>query len=109
MSQDAKNGRSRRNHFRIKYPYTDRPKLTMSAKGLEVIDISEQGVRFSLNGTMQATITFHDGQSLHVEGKIIRTQNDEIVIQLSRGIPSDRILKEQKYLMGKYIGYRDGF
>ncbi len=97
---------NRRKYFRVKYPYAERPKLMITEEDFDVIDISERGIKFSLGPTLSETITFHDGESLAIEGNFLRTQDNEIVIQPLKGIPAERINKEQRYLKKKYIGYR---
>ncbi|MBW2148868.1 MAG: PilZ domain-containing protein [Deltaproteobacteria bacterium] len=106
MKDNTYDGTQKRDHFRVTYPYTERPKLTITGEGFDIIDISEKGIKFSLDTTLRATISFHDGESLHVEGKIIRIRNNEIVVHLSKDIPPERISTEQRYLMNKYVGYR---
>ena len=86
----------RRTFFRLRYPQTERPKLIISENEFDVTDISEHGIKFYLGSKINAMITFHDGESLSIEGKIIRIQNNEVAVYLSQGIPSDRIIEEQK-------------
>jgi hypothetical protein len=99
-------GQDRRQHFRVKYPFSERPQLVITRDEFDILDISEQGIRFSMGPIIGETITFHDGESLNLEGKLLRTQDSEVVIQLLKGIPPERISKEQRYLMNKYAGYR---
>jgi hypothetical protein len=106
MKNKTSTGREKREYFRIKYPHDSTPKLLITDEEFNIIDISEQGIKFDLEKTIQGIITFHDGESLSIEGKFLRTQSNEIVIQPIKGIPSERITKEQKYLMKKYVGFR---
>ena len=96
----------RREHFRIEYPYTERPKLTITGGEFTAIDVSETGMKFAIKKPLRAAITFHDGETLNVEGEILRIQGNEVVVRFSKGIPPRRIMKEQQYLLSKYIGYR---
>lgn len=106
MEDEIHDSEEMREFFRVKYPAADRPKLTIAKEEFDIVDISEKGIKFDLKKTIRATITFHDGESLTIEGKFLRTDDNEIVIQPLEGISSERITKEQKYLREKYIGYR---
>jgi len=92
-------GTERRAYLRIYYPYTERPKLIIDEKEVHVSEISEHGIRFYLGSKVNATITFHDGESLPIEGEIIRIHNNEAAVHIAKGIPYDRVIKEQEYLM----------
>lgn len=83
-----------REDFRIMYPHDKRPGLIMREERLDVIDISRRAIRFSLGTTLRATITFQDGESLNIEGAILRCQENEIIVKLSKDMPSERIFKE---------------
>ncbi|NOZ68617.1 MAG: PilZ domain-containing protein [Deferribacteres bacterium] len=114
MQDNRYSGRNRREHYRIRYPLTGRPRLTISDKEYEVIDLSESGLKFlcrevdefTAGAAVRVTITFNDGESLHVKGKILRTAEKVSVISFSEDIPFGRILKEQRYLKVHYPEYR---
>ncbi len=106
MKDEIYNGQDRRTYFRVKYPHSERPRLVITRDEFEVIDISEQGIRFSFGPVLSEMVTFHDGESVNLKGKLLRTQDSEVVTQFVKGIPSERIIKEQRYLMKKYPGYR---
>ncbi len=92
-------GTERREYLRVYYPYTERPKLIIDEKEVDVTEISEHGIRFYLGSKVSATIIFHDGESLTIEGEIIRIHTNEVAVHLAKGIPYDRIIKDQEYLM----------
>ncbi len=104
MNDEIYDGMERREYFRIRYPATDKPKLMFTSEEFDILEISEQGIKFDLEKTMHVTLIFNDGESLKIEGKFLRTNNNEIVLHPLKGIPSERISKEQRYLRGKYIG-----
>jgi hypothetical protein len=83
-----------RDDFRVCYHPIERPKLTFSGDGFEVMDISRRSIKFSLGITLRGEITFEDGGYAKIEGDILRIQNNEVVIQLSKDIPAERIFKE---------------
>lgn len=98
----------KRAHFRLQYPVASRPKITLRNETLEIIDISEMGVRFGvakasswrgLTEVMQATITFTDGEKVAVLGKVLRVTADQVVLQLTRGIPYAKIMSEQRRIL----------
>lgn len=117
MSDEAQSLPQRRAFYRVVYPLTARPILIIRKQTFEVIDISEKGVRFSLEGNpvvqsdenLTAVITFHDYESITLEGKILRMENNEIALLLTRGIPYKRIVKEQQFLIKNYPEYRRKF
>lgn len=92
-------GKERREYLRVRYPYTERPKLMIGEKEVDVTEISEHGIRFFLGSKISATITFHDGETLTMEGEIIRIHNNEVAVHFSKSISYDKIIKEQEYLM----------
>lgn len=110
MNDKTYKGKERRVYYRIGHPYADIPKLMVWGDEYQVIDVSEEGVNFRCDEysgvkpgqTISATITFHDNESFDLEGKIMRIQDNEIAIKLSKGIPYKKIVKEQRYLIRKY-------
>ncbi|MEE9609726.1 MAG: hypothetical protein V3W19_00660 [Desulfatiglandales bacterium] len=106
MEDEIHDREENREFFRVKYPVADRPKLKIAREEFDIVDISEKGIKFDLKKTIHATITFHDGESLTIEGRFLRTHNNEIVIQPLEAISSERITKEQRNLQKKYSGYR---
>ena len=103
----------RREHFRVFYPVSERPKIRILGEDYDVAEAAERGIKFcarkgaenKFEEIVYATITFHDGEFYDFEGKVKRLEKDEIVLQLSKGIPYKRIVKEQRYLIKKYPGY----
>lgn len=83
-----------RNDFRVNFPHIEKPTLIMSENGFDVLDISKRAIRFSLGTTLRGTMTFQNGESLNIEGVIFKIQDNEIVVQLSKDMPSERIYKE---------------
>ncbi len=106
-------GQQRREHFRVAYPLVERPKLMIWKREHDVIDISEQGVKFSCDKSImvrgtninRATIRFHDGEIVEIEGKVVRTGVKEAILRLSKEIPYKRIVEEQRYIKSKYGKY----
>jgi hypothetical protein len=98
----------RRKHPRVAYPPDQRPLVIVREKACQVMDISVQAIKFLLpegespprpGAVLAAEIIFHDGETLSVEGRILRVWKSEAVLQLKDGLHSARIFKERKYLM----------
>jgi hypothetical protein len=103
----------KRSCFRVVYPLRARPKLAIDGQEYEVMDLSEEGVRFSgkqghrflVAQELQAVITFHDNDSIVSQATILRADRGEFVLSLQWPISHDRIMKEQRYLINKFAGY----
>ena len=97
---------NRREHYRIIYPVSCRPKLVINNKQYEVIDISEKGVRFLHQGTCtlqpgsetRIKITFHNGVSLDIKCKVLRFNDTAAILSLLQDIPFEIIIEEQRYI-----------
>ncbi len=105
--------KSPRSYFRLEYPHEDRPVLCINRDRYPIINLCERGVKFgifsketqaafALDDEVAASIVFHDASSTKIEGKILRVDSDALVILLSEGIPLQRIMVEQRFLLGKY-------
>ena len=99
-------GKPERAFFRVEYPFNARPFLGLGEESYEILDLSEQGLRFSLEGkkppdllsTVKAVIRFVDTEWA-VEGTPIRSTVREVCLLLKKGIPWRRILEEQRRLI----------
>ncbi len=99
----------KRRHVRIAYPPAESPKVIISGRECFLADISVKAIKFhqrpydrlhlSRGDFIRAQIIFHDGESLSVEGSILRIDKNDVVLQLSSGIHSARIFKERKWLL----------
>jgi len=107
---------SRRAHFRIVYPLTERPAFEVGRSVYEIIDCSELGLRFEvrdrkvfLAGTpMEGTVQFRRGESIDVSGQVLRAQGGMVVLILDApGITFSGILGEQRYLRAKGYTLRE--
>ena len=98
----------KRQYFRLKYPADEKPKMIIEGENInEVLDISEHGIRIYYDANVvvnpvKAVITFLDRDSIAIEGKVVRINDGEIALYLSKGIPVSVVEKEQKYLEEKY-------
>lgn len=105
----AYRGEERRRHYRVRYPITRRPSVDVWGRRYEVIDVSEEGVRFhcpdsqgvAAGQPVQAVITFDDTGKADVEGKVVRIEQRRVALQLTVGIPYSRIVREQLHLLSQ--------
>lgn len=104
----------KRDHYRLEYPVPDRPSVLVNGLKYEVIDLSEQGMKFICNRTyapakdsaFNGTVFFKDGKSFNVSGRVLRYDptNDHCVVLLTKGIPLPKMIEEQLHLIRKYKG-----
>ncbi len=100
----------RRQYQRIKYPDESRPILVIGIENGEeeyegreysVIDLSEKGIRLTgdevsglkYRSKIEAQITFSDGESVDVEGEVLRVIGNQVALYLSKGLSFSRIIQ----------------
>ena len=94
-----------REHYRIMYPTTARPIFTAGMIEHEVVDVSEQGMRFrAVEGDPVVGWSASSGAEAKVSGVVIRVVGQEIAARLSVGIPLKTIIDEQRYLRKHHRG-----
>ena len=105
MDEKERENQEKRKFFRIEYPASMRPTLKVRKHVFEVVNISEKGVMFITDGKASfgrwviGEITFSDGQTVIVEGKIVRKREKNIGMFLTiKSIPYSKILSEQRLL-----------
>jgi len=113
MTDNRFSGENKRQHYRIVYPFSCRPSLKITRKEFEVVDISESGIRF-LNKQwapftpgvrIQAEIIFNDGDSMEIDGEILRADDQVSILKLHNSIPFWKIVEEQRYIKKNYPDY----
>ena len=101
----------KRQFFRVIYPIVERPKVIVAGKSYKIIDLSEGGLKIyvkpqpvslKVDAIIVGKVFFADGVSQEFTGKILRTHEDFIVVRTSVGISLQRIMNEQRFLIGKY-------
>jgi hypothetical protein len=104
---------SRRNHYRVIYPFAERPALESGRSSFEVVECSENGLRFdvgerrspSIGTQVSGRLVFRSGEAVHVTGEVVRLQEGLVALALQPpGIPFSVVIHEQRYLRGK--GYQ---
>lgn len=116
MENGKYNGPEKRKHTRIVYEPSMRPSFKVKNHELEIVDISEGGIRIKsqpdmfafYNPWVQGTIEFLHGESINIEGEISWIIGDEIRLKFMRLIPSITIEKERGRILRSegYCGSR---
>lgn len=97
----------RRSHFRIEYNALNCPILKLAGIEFNVLDLSEAGIRFSMDGfsglkvemDISGSLTFRDGESFLLHGKVIRIDDNKVSLTLKKPIPLRKIMSEQRALI----------
>jgi hypothetical protein len=109
-SMEPKQGECRRRHFRIFYKSGEHPVFETFKQHFKVIDISEQGIRFTKgqhdffqrDAEIAGILNFpFDHEKIEVKGRIVRVTEHDVAIELSATgrIPLQRIMMEQRLLI----------
>ena len=93
----------RREFFRLKYPPTKRPTLKFRENELEIIDISEKGLKLlidkqiDLGRKIYGEAILLSGRSISVDGEVVWSGNTEVGLLMAL-IPSSIIDEERRVL-----------
>ncbi len=99
-----------REHYRVAYPATLRPRLLVQGHTFDVVDISERGIRFRLAKAdepapgfeVQGAVRFRRGETITIRGIVLRVVQGEVAAMLEEGVPLRVILDEQRYLLDRH-------
>lgn len=104
---------SRRNHYRVTYPFAERPTFQIGWTSFEVVECSESGLRYDLGerhcptigSQVAGRVVFRSGETIDVTGDVVRLQDGFVALVLQApAIPFGLVIREQRYLRGK--GYQ---
>jgi hypothetical protein len=106
---------SRRAVYRVVYPIVERPTLEIGRFLYEVVDCSEQGLRYEIQngrapvvGTeLGGVVQFRRGEETEIAGEVIRSRGGVVVLALDPPLPFAEILAEQRYLRSKGYTLKD--
>lgn len=106
---------SRRELYRIVYPLLERPTFEVGRNSYDVVDCSEQGLRYEINGRraptvgaqLGGTLQFRRGGKVSITGEVIRVADGTVVLALDPPLSFADILAEQRYLRGRGYTLRD--
>lgn len=98
---------NRRNGYRLRYPAGRRPVLSLEGRRAEVLDISEQGIRFarqsaqaiSVGQFFVAIVEFAGGHRQTVFGSIVRATAEDIAARLYKGFEFNLLAEEHASIM----------
>lgn len=104
---------NKRDHFRVVYPETERPRFWVGTKSFEVLDISEKGLSFAVDAqnpvvarqVVSGVVVFSSGVRVDIAGKIARIDRVRglCAMKLNEGVPLMVMIEEQRMLRQKYI------
>jgi hypothetical protein len=103
--EDEYNTVERRAFARLVYPSRNRPKFKVNKQELDVIDISEKGIKFQkdkqteIDECVHGTVELLNGKSIDVTGIIVWESEDEVGLLITK-IPKTVILEEKQALLG---------
>jgi hypothetical protein len=89
--------------FRLEYPLLKRPSLKVGEHGLEIIDISERGLKLlnekkiEFDRIINGEAVLLSGKTISVEGEVAWSLNNEIGL-LTDSIPASIIAEEKRIL-----------
>lgn len=95
-----------RAYYRLVYPMVLRPRLRVGDQTYEVVDLSEEGVRFIhpgpdwpvLGTELIGVIQLPTGEVLAVEGVVTRLAARSVVVQLSKGVTFAIMIEQQRFI-----------
>ena len=112
-TEDVDGDINRRDFYRIVYEPEERPILKVEnsdfhfekEQRFDVLDISEQGIRFALEGTtrledrIEGELIFPSGRLVKIEGEAVRKKENEMVLLLTTPISYEFIVREQRRII----------
>ena len=102
--------KNERAHYRLLYPQAERPTIRIEDRDYEVSEVSERGARILLAGvgavhrdqSFAGVLRFRDGETVSVEGVVLRSDEKEMFVRFSSGVSMKRMMAEQIRLRQKY-------
>lgn len=108
------NGANQRQHFRLEFPPSERPKLVVGKFEMVVLEVSEGGCSVEVNQVaasalglagihVSGTIVFSNGDRHPMEGEVVRmTANSRISIKFIKGLTFAKMMAEDRRIRAKY-------
>lgn len=106
-------GIQRRQYYRLKYPKKARPVMLVEDQLFQVCETSEKGLRVIMSNIaslyrglrLSGTVRLHSNQEVDIEGSILRFDNDEVVVQLDKGLSFRDMVSEQRHIRQRYPSF----
>ncbi len=103
-----------RAYYRLVYPLAFRPRFVVGSDTFQVVDLSEQGIRYVHPGpgrpnpgvAIEGVVRLATGEEVEVEGTVVRVEAPHVALVLSRGVPFGLMLDQQRYLQQRLIAWR---
>ena len=100
----------KRQHHRIRYPLSERPKFHDADRIYAVLDISARGLRYAIPDGLfpkpyepvKGILRFRHNTPIAIDSVVVRAQNGEVALYLHQEIPFAVLLAEQRYLHQHY-------
>lgn len=97
----------KREYFRVEFPRSYQPSLELDLDSYEILDVSEFGVRFRVEGDnpfmtdelVVANIIFPDEESFELSGHIVRIDGHFVSMELTSPLPLSKIRQVHLYLI----------
>jgi hypothetical protein len=102
MENKKYGGPDRRRNLRVVYEVEKRPVIHTGEYEFEIADISERGLRFfnekniDLGNWVKGTVTLLAGDSIDVDGMVVRKTDVDIYMNVNDPIAKETILKEKQ-------------
>lgn len=102
--------KQKRESFRVEFPRSYYPLISINKNTYDVFDASEFGVKFyakdqatyTLDQPVSAIISFPDGEEYELEAEVVRMETQFICIKLLTPIPLSKIRSAHLYLIQKF-------
>ncbi|MCK6262912.1 PilZ domain-containing protein [Vibrio sp. ZSDE26] len=103
----------KREYYRLKYPKRARPVMQIQDAFYHVSEVSEKGIRFIIDDpntvhhglSMSGVLSLHDDTVICVEGAVLRLDQNEVIVLLSKGPSFKDMVQEQRHVRQEYPAY----
>ncbi|MDN3682449.1 PilZ domain-containing protein [Vibrio tapetis subsp. quintayensis] len=103
----------KRKYYRLKYPKRAMPVMRIQGEQFHVSEVSEKGIRIIMNRlnslyhglSLAGSVKLHGDQNIKIEGAVLRMENSEVILQLSKGPSFKDMVQEQRFIRNKYPTY----
>lgn len=98
-----------RNHFRIRFPQDQRPRLYADGVEYAVLNLSESGASVLASGAgagwksvVPVRVVLGDGTACETTASMLREMPRELIVRFEKWIPQSLIVAEQRRLIRLY-------
>ena len=107
---EKSNDRNDRALFRLRFPNPERASLSIADQKYVVVELSEGGCRIlakagqelQIDQGFKGSLDFGESGSDEVEGSVFRQDGEELILKLSTGVTTKRMMQLQIALRKKY-------